>query len=113
MVTYSEERDRMLLSGRDYDVLIALSGQPLNGYEIARQCEVDSGSEHGSTSTGGIQYTLKGLLSYGYITKVDSAKSRSGYDYHVTSLGETAVESELRQLRRRVKQIEDRRRRNT
>jgi predicted transcriptional regulator len=110
MVTFSETKDRMKLSSQEYEILAALLAGPLSGYEIARQCEVDRGLEKGSVSNNGIQYSLKSLLQYYCVHKVDSATSRSGYYYQITDLGTMVIEGELRRLKQWARQVEDRRR---
>ncbi len=104
MATYWSESDRINLTRRDVQILLALMVRPLSGHSIARQCEVDLGQSLGSISNGAIYPALSQLQHLHLVEKDDSRASA----YGLTDIGCSYLRQELDEYRRLVKVAEER-----
>lgn len=95
MVAIKREGESYRLSRQDLRILTALLASPMNGYQLARQCEDDAGELHGDVSIGGVQYALKRLVKFKFVAQAKDEQSRSGYVYKITPTGRTILDWEM------------------
>lgn len=102
MVNTREDGEIIQLSRLDVQILVALLTGPMGGYEIARQCELDSGRED-QISNGSLYRTLNRLKQFHLISEVEAhTRSRDLKKYKITSIGQQSLTWEITTMHRIV-----------
>lgn len=101
MATLYEDGERIVLSGHDLKILIALLVGNMTGYQIKKQSQGDSSSEF-RMSSGTLYPALARLKTMAFI-----GQNKNG-TFKITSLGKQVLEWEIDHLEKMVKLARER-----
>ncbi len=111
MVNVRDDGERITLSTVDAQVLLALLLGPMNGYELVRQIESDSGvgTEH-RVNYGAVYYSLKGLAACQFVEPIEHTPEDKlpRQFYRISPSGKMVLGWHMAQLRLMVKLAEER-----
>ncbi len=98
------------LTPQTFHILLALAERPLHGYDIARQCRIDSEGAV-QMGTGSLYTTLKRLVMWHLIALADkpaAGPSSQRKRYQLTNIGWVVLKTEIDRYRRTTNLAETR-----
>jgi DNA-binding PadR family transcriptional regulator len=111
MATLYAEGDHYSITKIDIQLLIALLLKPMNGYELARQCEVDRKDSNRTMNIGAVQYSLKGMLTLMLIKEQPGRQNGPGKPsriYKITAIGRQILTWEVSVMKNQLSLIDER-----
>ncbi len=111
MATLYDEGDHYSLTKIDIRVLLALLGGPLNGYEVARQCERDHDWGNRPVNIGSVQHSIKSMLALMLIKELPGRTDGPGKPsrtFKITTVGRQVLGWEVETMKHQLELIEER-----